>query len=199
MKSNPLPILSLIAGVPLLVTSCKSDPPALVVTHPPAYLTPEQRSNVWLPDQVAPYSLGRYLDPRDPNVLHEAHIFYRREQTSRPNFTPPAALVLPPAGSASASNSTALLRDALTAELNEQSARSKVLVSQVQSVEQLLRDLSSRTQSLQEIVREAARVRAQLQAVSNRVETIEGRLLPETPPPSAIATAVSSNSPTHRP
>jgi hypothetical protein len=199
MKLNLLLVIGTVAGVTLLLGGCKSKPPCHVVTLPPAYLSPEQRANVWLPDQVAPYTVGRYTDLRDPNVLHEAHTLYRREQTSRPNFTPPAALALPPAGSSSASNATVMLRDALTAELNEQRVRSQVLVSQVQSVEQVLRNLSSRTQEMQEAVRESARLQAQLQSVSNRLETIASRLRVEAPASPTAATAVSSNSPTLRP
>ena len=199
MKTKSSPIISTLTVVTALVAGCKSDPPCQIVAVQPPFLTPDQRANVWLPDQVAPYTVGRYVDPRDPNLLHEAHPIYRREQTSRPNFTPPAGLVLPPAGSPSASNATVMLRDALTAELNEQRATSQVLVGQVQSVDQVLRNLSSRTQEFRDAVQESARVRAQMQAVSNRVEALEGRLRTETPPSPSLAPGILSNAPTARP
>ena len=192
-------MISTLTVVTALVAGCKSDPPCQIVTVHSPCLTPEQRANVWLPDQVAPYAVGRYVDPRDPNLLHEGHTLYRREQTSRPNFTPPTGLVFPPAGSPSASNATVMLRDALTAELNEQRATSQVLVGQVQSVEQVLRSLSSRTQEFRDAVQESARVQAQMQAVSNRVEVLEGRLRTETPPPPSPASGIPSNAPAARP
>lgn len=43
---------------------------------------------IWQPDQVAAYAVGRSVDPRDPEVVHEAHTVYRREQTRRPNLAP---------------------------------------------------------------------------------------------------------------
>ena len=199
MKTKSSHIIGTVTVVTALVIGCKSHPPCQIVTVQPPPLSSEQQANVWLPDQVAPYHVGRYVDPRDPNLLHESHTLYRREQTSRPNLTPPAALVLPPAGSPSASNATVMLRDALTAELNEQRATSKVLVGQVQSVDQVLRNLSSRTQEFRDAVQESAHLRAQLQAVSNRFEAIEGRLRVE--PASALnpATGISSNAPAARP
>ncbi len=199
MKTNSSLAICTAAVVAIVVGGCKSDPPYRFVTVQPPTLPPDQRANVWLPDQVAPYAVGRYVDPRDPNVLHEAHTLYRREQTSGPNFTPPAALVLPPVGSPSASNTTVMLRDALTAELNEQRATSRVLVDQVQSVDQLLRSLNSRTQEFRDAVQESARLRAQLQAVSNRLDTIEGRLRVETSRPPRSASEISTNPPAVRP
>ena len=115
-----------VAAITVVVLSgCQSTPqPKTVLVTAPPVLPPDRREAVWLPDLVAPYTAGRYVDPRDPNVVHEAHTIYRREQTSRANLAPPEFLVLPPVASPSATNGTALLRDALTAELNQQRATS---------------------------------------------------------------------------
>jgi len=171
-------LLTVVAGA-LFVAGCRSHPTAPVAAVQPVLLPPEQGTNVWLPDQIAPYTIGRYRDPRDPNVLHEAHTLYRREQTSRPNLSPPAALALPAPGSPSVEASTRVLRDALTAELNEQRVTSGILVTQVQSVEELLRQLNTRTQEFRDALRESARLRETLQALSNRVSTIESAPRPE--------------------
>jgi hypothetical protein len=162
-------------------------------------LSPAQQSNVWLPDHVAPYTVGRYVDPRDPNLLHEGHSLYRREQTSRPNLAPPAALVLPPAGSPSATNVTVLLRDALTAELNDQRATSKILVGQVQSVNESIRALSQRAQELRDALQETARLRTELSALSNRIEALEGRLRAGPPRSQSPPPETPANTPSTRP
>lgn len=199
MKTHSLFIFVTLTLALAIDTGCRSRPPVRplcrMVPIPVSLLPTDQRETVWFPDQIAPYTIGRYVDPRDPNVLHEAHTLYRREQTSRPNFTPPAALVLPPAGSPSASTTTIMLRDALTAELNEQRATSRVLVNQVQSLDQLLRTLNARTQEFRDAVRESTLVRAQLQAVSNRLEVIEGRLQVEKQQPASPGTSVPSKPP----
>lgn len=63
--------------------------------------------------------MGRYRDLVDPNALHEAHSHYRREQTARPNLLPPAALALPIPGSPTVAPGALVLRDHVTAELNQ--------------------------------------------------------------------------------
>jgi hypothetical protein len=45
-------------------------------------------SAVLSPTGVKVYSLGRYEDPADPDLLHEAHLVYRRETASRWNLQP---------------------------------------------------------------------------------------------------------------
>lgn len=52
-------------------------------------------SAVLTPAGVKVYSLGRYEDPADPDLLHEAHLVYRRETAARWNLQPgPAGQVL---------------------------------------------------------------------------------------------------------
>jgi len=52
-------------------------------------------SAVLTPAGVKVYSLGRYADPSDPDLLHEAHLVYRRESAARWNLQPgPAGQVL---------------------------------------------------------------------------------------------------------
>jgi hypothetical protein len=160
-----------------ILAACQHPPRFQVITVPaPTVLPTDQGQSVWFPDQIAPYSVGRYVDPRDHNVVHEAHTIYRREQTSRPNLSPPEALVFPPVASRSASNVTVMLRDALSAELNQQRAASRALIEQAQALDKYVRQLNAQTQDFREALQESARVRAQLQAISNRLEILEGQL-----------------------
>lgn len=155
-------------------------PVAVAGTSP----APPQLTNVWLPDKVTAYAVGRYLDPRDGSVVHEAHTLYRREQTSRPNLAPSVALVLPSPGNPAPQDATLLLRDALTAELNTQRATSQVLVRQAESVGELLRSLEARTKEFRDAVRETASLSAQLHCLSNRLACLEGR--PTNEPPARL-------------
>jgi len=159
-------------------TGCRSQPPQTIIRIAPSLLPPERRPNVWLDDQVAPYAVGRYVDPRDRNVVHEAHTIYRREQSCRPNLTPPATLVIPPGevASSSATNVAAVFRDALTAELNQQHTASQAVVEQSQKLQQQVRQLSSQAQALRDSVEESSRLRGQLQTLTNRLDQLEKRL-----------------------
>ena len=163
---------------------------SVVVLTPPPLLPPDQRENVWHPDEVAPYAVGRYVDPRNRNVVHEAHTVYRRERTSRPNLTPPATAVFPSGevAASSATNAVLFFRDALTAELNQQRTASQAIVDQSQELLKNVQTLSGQAQSLRESAEETARMRSQWQALTNRLDRLERRLrepevAPATPPP----------------
>lgn len=149
--------------------------PCSPVTYRSYSPLPAPQETIWQPDKVGAYTVGRTVDPRDPNLVHEAHTVYRREQTSRPNLTPPTAAVTPPAALA-ATNVSTLMRDALTAELNQQRATSQALVQEAQALNQRLTQLNSQTQDMRNSLQDSARVRAQLTAVSNRLEVIETQL-----------------------
>ena len=41
------------------------------------------------------YPIGRYVDPRDPNVMHESHVVYRKEAGASWNLAPNAPTVVP--------------------------------------------------------------------------------------------------------
>ena len=169
-----------IAAITVVVLSgCQSTPqPKTVLVTAPPLLPPDRREAVWLPDRVAPYTAGRYVDPRDPNVVHEAHTIYRREQTSRANLAPPEFLVLPPVASPSATNGTALLRDALTAELNQQRATSKAIIQQAGEINGQLQQINTRTKEFNVALTEAARLRKELEDVTTRLNLIENSLRP---------------------
>jgi hypothetical protein len=69
--------------------------------------------DIGTPEQIKSYSVGRYVDPADPNTLHERHTVYRREQNGYWN--------LAAAGGAGASRSYYLTADK-TQQSQEQQA-----------------------------------------------------------------------------
>lgn len=168
----------------------QSPPPVLLLL--PSRLPPECRANVWHPDELAPYAVGRYLDPSDRNVLHEAHTVYRRERASRPNLTPPTTTVIPPgqAAATSATNAALIFRDALAAELNQQRATSQAIIEQSQQLQQKVRAFNDSAQSLRDSADETARIRTQWQTLTSRLDRLERRVseaemhAPPAPPPS---------------
>ena len=140
---------------------------------------PAPPPSVWQPDWVVAYSVGRTVDPLDPNLMHEAHTVYRREETSHPNLAPPFAMASPsvaPAASPSVTNINVLLRDALTAEVNQQRAASQALIEEARALDERLRELNRRSQDFRNSFEDTTRLRAQLQAVTNRLAVIESQL-----------------------
>jgi len=181
MNNHTYPMFIYISGVTafVILTGCHSTPDypfAEIPTPSPSVLPPESAVNVWYPDQIAPYAVGRYIDSRDRDVMHESHTIYRREQTSRPNLTPPAALMFPPVASPPAITATSMFQDALTAELNQQRATSKAILDQAKALDQQLGRLNSQSREFHDTLQELGRVREQFLAVSNRLEFIERQL-----------------------
>ncbi len=51
--------------------------------HAPVQAAGRNASSVLSAPEVTAYSIGRYTDPVDPDLLHEAHVVYRREASAR--------------------------------------------------------------------------------------------------------------------
>ncbi len=50
---------------------------------------------VRLGETLKAYPINRYVDPKDPNLLHEAHLVYRKEASAGWNLSPHAPTVVP--------------------------------------------------------------------------------------------------------
>jgi hypothetical protein len=48
-----------------------------------------------LGETLKAYPVNRYVDARDPNLLHEAHLVYRKETGATWNLSPHAPTVVP--------------------------------------------------------------------------------------------------------
>ena len=74
------------------------------------------------------YPVGRYVDPQDSNVMHEAHVVYRKEAGSSWNLNPNAPTVIP-LGPVLAVADPAKTPSPLPAELERKMAEQNQLVA----------------------------------------------------------------------
>ncbi len=164
----------------VLATGCKSasqnrpPTPRASTTLPP--VTESQPVDAWSPGLISPYTVGRRVDPRDPSVVHESHTLYRREQSRHPNLAPPDWLVFPANPSPPNPNAAGMLRDALTAELNQQRATSLALIEQAKALDAQLKRLDGQTREFRDAATRANAVQAQIQSANSRIEALEGKL-----------------------
>ena len=87
------------------------------------------------------YPVGRYIDPQDPSVMHEAHVVYRKEAGSSWNLHPNAPTVVP-LGPVLAVADPARTPTPLPAELEQRMAEQNQLVaSLIEQNEALTREL----------------------------------------------------------
>jgi hypothetical protein len=88
------------------------------------------------------YPIGRYVDPNDPNVMHEAHVVYRKEAGTSWNLNPNAPTVVP-LGPVLAVADPAKTPSPLPAELEQRMAEQNQLVaSLIEQNEALAKELA---------------------------------------------------------
>lgn len=178
---KPLPLF-----LALLAVSCASKTPPVVKVEslPDHHLNRSETGAVRFPEKIKAYPLGRYADPNQRGVMHEAHTIYRVETTPRWNLagrgrtTPPIP-----------SNSTqgAISRNELLVELNRQREATKAVIQSGESVSTKLGDLASTLQRNQQTLAEQnAGILKELQNTRERIETLEQKAseqpAPETSP-----------------
>ncbi|MGE9268094.1 MAG: hypothetical protein ACQKBY_08350 [Verrucomicrobiales bacterium] len=77
-----------------LLVSCTSQKqpipqiPVVLYNEKPTSLPSQQREQLRHPETVKKYAIGRYIDPNNGLVMHEAHDIYRVEATSKWNRRP---------------------------------------------------------------------------------------------------------------
>lgn len=127
-------------------------PPIAVHTKPsPKPYEQELTESVRFQEQVKAYPVGRYIDPNDPNILHEAHVLYRREQPARWNRTLQKPTVLP-LGPTFAVVDPALLKSPISETLErafvEQTELMKQLQEQNEALDQKISTLEEQLKTL---------------------------------------------------
>ncbi len=135
------------------------DPPATV---PGTALALPEADDVRDPEAVKAYPTGRYEDPNDPTVMHEAHTLYRTEQPSTWNLNPtvPTAVRLGPTVTVS---DPAKETPAMTGELEQK----------IQQQNQLLQATFEQNQRLAEELKKLQDEVAKTQAIASANEALQ--------------------------
>ncbi len=98
--------------------------------------------NVRYNDSLKAYPINRYVDPNDPNVMHEGHVVYRREASAAWNLNPNAPTVVP-LGPALAVADAAKQPNPLPAELEQKMAeQNQLMASLIEQNESLSKELA---------------------------------------------------------
>lgn len=127
-------VVVLCAGCANLQTKpvAAAPPPALpAVPVAPVSGTDLDQTNaekVRVGESLKAYPVGRYVDPRDPDLMHEAHVVYRREAGASWNLNPNAPTVVP-LGPTLAVADPAKTPAPLPAELEQRMAEQNQLVA----------------------------------------------------------------------
>ncbi|MBL9207338.1 MAG: hypothetical protein JNN01_19820 [Opitutaceae bacterium] len=102
-------------------------------------------------ESLKAYPVGRYVDPHDPDVMHEAHVVYRREAGANWNLNPNAPTVVP-LGPVLAVADPAKTPAPLPAELEQRMAEQNQLVaSLIEQNEALTKELAKLGKEISEM------------------------------------------------
>lgn len=92
-------------------------------------------------DALKAYPINRYVDPNNPNVMHEGHVVYRRETVGGWNLNPNAPTVVP-LGPALAVADAATQPNPLPAELEQKIAeQNQLMATLIEQNESLSKEL----------------------------------------------------------
>ena len=165
-----------IALVPLVVVvaACASHAPK---TTPTASTAPIARSvtdpsGIRLAEKIRKYRLGRYVDPGDPLVMHDAHPMYRIEQAAAWNLRPNSQTQSTPSSPVSPSPG-ATQRDAELAELNKQRAATRAFTEQASALNQRLQELTTAVAQTQEVAKQNVLLKQEMDSLRDRVDALQ--------------------------
>jgi hypothetical protein len=125
-------------------------------------------------EQLKEYRFGRYVDPREPLVLHEAHPTYRVESTAQWDLRPQTAPSIPPRKTATTSSSST--NDAVVAEVNKQRAATRAFTEQTAALNQKLNELSQAVGQTEEIAKQNLSLKKDVADLREHLDAIDTQL-----------------------
>jgi len=167
--------------IPLaILTGCSS--PHIVQMPPPILgttLSAEQTESVRYAESVKGYSIGRYVDPNNGLMMHEAHTLYRVETTSKWNLHPngsPAVSLGPPVAIIDSAKSNAPINAEVIAEVNKQKAATQALLAQSAKLNQTLSQLAGAFQAVKQVDVQDLQLKQEMTVTEKRLDALENEL-----------------------
>jgi hypothetical protein len=143
-------------------------------------LTAADMESVRYGENMKAYPVGRYVDPNDGLVMHEAHTIYRVETTAKWNLHPdvypyapgnlpggPVVGIIDPA------HSDSPVTPEVVAEIERQKIATQALLAQGQRMNLALNQLSKILPATSQVAEENAELKAQAMATQRRLELLE--------------------------
>ena len=185
----PLLFLGCCAQRPLAETR-PPDPPATV---PGTALSLPDADDVRNHEALKAYPTGRYEDPNDPSVMHEAHVLYRAEQPPSWNLNPTIDTAVP-LGPTVAVTNPAKETAAMTGELEQKiQQQNQLLQTTFEQNQQLtvelkkLQDVVAKTQSIASandaLQKQVADLQTQLTKLQQQLAALSHPTPPTVPKP----------------
>lgn len=159
-----------------LLAACASTTPKRVVIVPAvsAGRSVGDSATIRRPEQLAEYRFGRYVDPGDRLVMHEAHPVYRVEQTAGWNLRPESTST-PKRTQAIAAVAATTTQDAVVAEINKQKVTTKVFTEEAAKLNQHLAGLTEAVNQTKQIAQQQMLQQRDIAALKSRLDDAGAR------------------------
>lgn len=166
----------------LLLTACASKKPVVVHMNPsvPGTIIPaEDAESVRYGENLKAYTVGRYVEPDNPLVMHDRHTVFRVETTAKWNLHPnPAASV--PMGPATRivdpAHRDAPVNAEVISEVNRQKGMTQTLIAEQKRMEDSLKQLSGVIAATQQTAAQNAQLKQESDANTKRLDLLEQQL-----------------------
>jgi hypothetical protein len=166
--------------IPLLfLPACATKKPVIVrMPHsvPGTTLPSDDMESVRYSENLKAYPVGRYVDPNNGLVMHEAHTVYRVETTAKWNLHPngPASVpVGPVVGIVDPARKESPVTAEVAAEVNRQKAATRALIAQGARMNQALNQLSQSVSISKQVSEENAQLKTAVSTTAQRLEALE--------------------------
>ena len=163
----------------ILLSACASNKPVVVQmprSVPGTTLATDDMESVRYGENLKGYSFGRYVDPNDGLVMHEAHTVYRVETTAKWNFHPTAPVTVPGGPVVriiDPAHKDSPLTPEVVAEVDRQKAATMALIVQGQRMNQALNQLSKTLSVTAQVSVENAQLKNEVTTTEKRLDALE--------------------------
>jgi hypothetical protein len=185
----PFLFLGCCAQRPLAETQ-PADPPATV---PGTVLSLPDADDVRNREALKEYPTGRYEDPNDPSVMHEAHVLYRAEQPPSWNLNPTGDTGVPLGPTVAVTNpakETAAMAGELEQKVQQQNQLLQTTFEQNQQLSEELKKLQDEVAKTHQIVvvnealqKQVADLQVQLTKLQQQLAALSHPTPPAVPKP----------------
>lgn len=172
MKAYFLIPLAILAG-------CSSPRVVQMPPQPNTAFSPEQAESVRYAETVKAYPIGRYIDPNNGLIMHEAHTIYRVETTARWNLHPDAsanASLGPPVALIDSAKYNAPVNAEIIAEVFKQKMATEALLQRNGEFDQSLSQMARAVQAIHQLDGQNLQLQQELSMTERRLDALEDQL-----------------------
>ncbi|MDX1951080.1 MAG: hypothetical protein SFY81_02785 [Verrucomicrobiota bacterium] len=166
----------------ILLTACASKKPVVVQmprSVPGTTLPAEDIESVRYAENLKAYPIGRYVDPNNQLVMHEAHTVYRVETTTKWNLHPNAPVSVPTGPVVrivDPAHHPAPVNAEVAAEISRQKFATQALLDRGAKLDETLSQLSGAFRVTKDLGDQAHALRNELTITQKRLDAFEQEL-----------------------